>query len=275
MKKLKLATVIAVISISLMGCSELEQLNNQNKEPINNQVNSGDNNTADNTNNNSNNNIADNTADNQNNNVEDNTADNSNNNTADNTADNSNSNTVDNTADNSNSNINNNSINNKSNNQSNNQSNLNSAVNISVEEAKEIALRHLGVTSNQVAFKKVEMDFDHGIQMYDVEFYYNNREYDYEVNASNGDILSYNNEGNNQSNNQGNLNSAVNISVEEAKEIALKHLGVTSNQVAFKKVEVDFDDGIQMYDVEFYYNNREYSYEINASNGDILSYDQD
>ena len=28
-------------------------------------------------------------------------------------------------------------------------------------------------------------------------------------------------------------------------------------------------------EVEFYYNNREYSYEINANTGDILSYEQD
>ena len=39
--------------------------------------------------------------------------------------------------------------------------------------------------------------------------------------------------------------------------------------------ELEFDDGISKYEVEFYYNNREYSYEINAKTGAILSYEQD
>ena len=62
---------------------------------------------------------------------------------------------------------------------------------------------------------------------------------------------------------------------EEAKQIVLSHAGLTSNQVTFKRTELDFDYGIQKYEVEFYYNNREYSYEINAKTGTILSYKQD
>ena len=42
-----------------------------------------------------------------------------------------------------------------------------------------------------------------------------------------------------------------------------------------KRTELDYDNGIQKYEVEFYYNNREYSYEINANTGDILGYEQD
>ena len=44
----------------------------------------------------------------------------------------------------------------------------------------------------------------------------------------------------------------------KAKQIALSHAGLTSSQVTFKRTELDFDDGIQKYEVEFYYNNREY-----------------
>ena len=32
---------------------------------------------------------------------------------------------------------------------------------------------------------------------------------------------------------------------------------------------------IKKYEVEFYYNNREYSYEIDANTGNVLSYEQD
>lgn len=65
------------------------------------------------------------------------------------------------------------------------------------------------------------------------------------------------------------------VTIDEAKEIALKHVGLSSDQVSFKRVELDFDNEIQTYEVEFYYNNREYSYEIDASTGDVLSYEQD
>ena len=119
---------------------------------------------------------------------------------------------------------------------------------------------------------------DNGIEKYDVEFFSGNKEYDYEINSANGQIMQYDYdiEYNNQINGQSNTpNNAVSISQEQAKEIALKHAGLASNQVALKRVELDFDNGIQKYEVEFYYNNREYSYEIDANSGNILSYEQD
>lgn len=170
----------------------------------------------------------------------------------------------------------NNNVNNAENN------NINNTGDISLDKAKEIALSHAGLSSDQVTFVQANKDFDDGIQKYDIEFYCNGKEYDYEINASNGEIIQYDYDmeynyipNNNTTNNQGNVNTTANISAERAKEIALSHAGLASNQVTFKRTELDFDNGIQKYEVEFYYNNREYSYEINANTGDILSYEQD
>lgn len=157
--------------------------------------------------------------------------------------------------------------------------NVNNTSDISLDKAKEIALSHAGLSSDQVIFVQASKDFDDGIQKYDIEFYCNGKEYDYEINASNGQItqcdydMEYDYIQNN--NNQSNANNIAKISVEEAKQIALLHAGLTSNQVTFKRTELDFDDGIQKYEVEFYYNNREYSYEVDANTGDILAYEQD
>ena len=81
---------------------------------------------------------------------------------------------------------------------------------------------------------------------------------------------------NNTNNAQNNIvNNTGNISLDKAKEIALSHAGLSADQVTFVKVNMDFDDGIQKYEIEFYYNYREYSYEIDANTGNILSYEQD
>ena len=66
-----------------------------------------------------------------------------------------------------------------------------------------------------------------------------------------------------------------NITVEEAEEIALKHANLTNSQVSFMRNELDFDDGVKKYDIEFYFNNIEYSYEIDANTGHILKYERD
>ena len=81
---------------------------------------------------------------------------------------------------------------------------------------------------------------------------------------------------NNTNNVQNNIvNNTGDISVDKAKEIALSHAGLSADQVTFVQANMDFDDGIQKYEIEFYYNYREYSYEIDANTGNILSYEQD
>lgn len=168
----------------------------------------------------------------------------------------------------------------------NNNGNSNETVKISIEEAKNIALKHANLTNDKVSFIKVESDLDNGIEKYDIEFYYENTEYDYEINALTGEIIKYDydvenynitnnknsnkNTGNNQS-----LNETIKISKEQAKEIALKHSNLTADEAKFGKVELDLDDGIQKYDIKFYYNNIEYDYEIDANTGDIVSYERE
>ena len=182
-------------------------------------------------------------------------------------------------------------VSNNNNDSSNNSSVHSQASNkITIDEAKEIALEHAGLTKDKVTFLATENETDNGTEKYDIEFYYNDKEYDYEISAIDGKIIKYDNDinednnqnnianstqNNTQSNTQNNTNNTAGISGDKAKEIALKHAGLTSSQVSFKRTELDYDDGIQKYEVEFYYNNKEYSYEIDANTGNILSYEQD
>lgn len=65
------------------------------------------------------------------------------------------------------------------------------------------------------------------------------------------------------------------ITEEEARDIALAHVGLTSDQVQRLRVHYEWDDGVAQYDVEFHDGKTEYEFEIHAETGKILSYDRD
>ena len=170
----------------------------------------------------------------------------------------------------------------------NNINNNNTNTKITSDKAKEIALNHANLSENQVTFIKSNIDYDDGMKAYDVEFYHNNQEYDYKIDANSGAIVEYDLDIENYVIPQTNTNSNTNIpnhnlnnsntqiiSDAKAKEIALNHANVSQNQVSYINAHLDYDDGIQVYDVSLYVNDVEYSYEINAQNGNIVSYEMD
>ena len=61
----------------------------------------------------------------------------------------------------------------------------------------------------------------------------------------------------------------------EAQAVALKHAGVTAEQISGLRSEYDFDDGVAHYDVEFRVGQWEYEYEIHAETGAVLSFEKD
>ncbi len=153
----------------------------------------------------------------------------------------------------------------------NNNNNPNYTYDIGVEKAKEIALKDAGVSG--VTFVKAKLDYDDGVRVYDIEFYKDNVEYDYEIDAATGQIREKDWNIENYTipqinhNNNNNPSHTADIGVERAKEIALKDAGVSG--VFFKKVKIDYEDGVRVYDVEFYKGNVEYEYEIDAATGEI------
>ena len=158
---------------------------------------------------------------------------------------------------------------------------------IGIEKANEIAISHAGLSSGSVSFVKAKIDTEDGVKVYDIEFYSGNVEYDYEINAATGAIVSFDQDIENyeiptQPQSSAPTQAATQpqtaaptqaassvISVDRAKQIALSHAGVSG--ASFKKVKLDKDDGVRVYEIEFKVGNVEYEYDIDASSGAIIS----
>ncbi len=176
---------------------------------------------------------------------------------------------------------------------------------ISQDEVLGIVYKAAGVTKDEVKNLEVEMDYDDGAMLYEIEFVTAKAEYDYEVDAKTGKIVDSEvepldsddrpnqggseqtggNEGNqggngqtggnagNQGENGGSEQPTSNITKDEALNIAYKAAGVKAAQVTRSKCVLDRDDGRAVYEIEFETASKEYDYEIDAKTGKVLDSD--
>ena len=61
---------------------------------------------------------------------------------------------------------------------------------ITAKHAKETALRHAGLDESQVSDVDVDLDRENGKLIYEVDFISGNTEYDYDINAETGEVIS-------------------------------------------------------------------------------------
>ena len=149
---------------------------------------------------------------------------------------------------------------------------------IGSEKAKQIALENAGLAEGDVTFARIHLDYDDGYPEYEVEFYQGNMEYDYDIDAINGTILSYDYDAEYYSPTAGIGAAAAGtdyISSETAKQAALNHAGVAESDTRRMEIGFDYEHGLAVYDVEWKVGWTEYSYEINASTGEVVSYEME
>lgn len=145
---------------------------------------------------------------------------------------------------------------------------------ISEQKAKEIALKHSGVKEADTTNLKIKLDTEDGVEIYEVEFHVGAKEYEYDIHAANGNIISYEidsedeNDDNNHSSNG--TDSIQVISEDDAKKIALTHASVEETEIKNFTIKFDKDDETLQYDIEFYYSEKEYDYTIDAQTGSIV-----
>ena len=149
----------------------------------------------------------------------------------------------------------------------------NSGSAITADQARQIALNHAGLSASQVTFLRSALDWENGRQVYEVEFYStsNYTEYDYEIDASTGAVLSYDYDAEYYTPPS---TGATAITADQARQIALERVpgATTSNIVEF---EVDRDDGRLEYEGTIFYNSIEYEFTIDGYSGAIRSWEVD
>lgn len=149
---------------------------------------------------------------------------------------------------------------------------------IGEDAALQAALEAAGVSESDASRLRISKDRDDGRVVYEIRFDVDQTEYDYDVLASDGQILSSdvelrNDDGDDDDDRNRGSNADVAISREEAIDIALaKVSGATESDI---RIELDHDDGRYKYEGDIIYERVEYDFEIDANSGDVLEWSEE
>ena len=155
---------------------------------------------------------------------------------------------------------------------------------ISMQQATEVALQDAGFSSSEVESLSGNLDSDDEVRHYDVSFVSQGMEYDYEIKASDGTILEKDREAVETHSSSQNVSLPAEsytmtdsdfISIDEAKSIALQVSGVDASNAVFTEAELNVDDGVHIYEIEFISGDMEYSFEINAMTGSVAEWEKE
>ena len=142
-------------------------------------------------------------------------------------------------------------------------------------KAREIALNHADLTASQATFLRSILEYDDGRAVYDVEFWSGSTEYDYEIDAVSGTILSYDYDAERyapSAPSASNSSSGSYIGEAKAKEIVEEYAGTTG---VYREFRLERDDGRMVYEGELRSGRIEYDFTIDAVTGTILEWDAD
>ena len=164
---------------------------------------------------------------------------------------------------------------------------------ISMTQAQTAALDAANIEAADADVSSATLSEVAGVTCYKVEFTSGDYTYAYSINAENGEVLEASYRDKNaapvdstqtdtpasgatttpaQTAPSTNTNTATGA-VDEAKaqEIALAHAGIKAADATITKSKLDYDDGRQVYEIEWYANGAKYDYEIAVATGEIVN----
>lgn len=143
---------------------------------------------------------------------------------------------------------------------------------LTAEEARSMALAHAGLAGDEATFTHWELEWEDGRQVYDMEFYAAGTEYGYEIDAATGAVVKFDCDMESHAHSTPDVPAGAVLTREQALEIALGEVpGAAESDVT--KLELDQDDGIQLYEVKILCNGMKYELEISAADGTILEFE--
>lgn len=156
---------------------------------------------------------------------------------------------------------------------------------IPMEEAQEAALKAADIVAADADISATTLSEVAGVACYKVEFTSGEYAYAYTINAETGAVMEMSSQEQNAqaSGTQTEMadpaapapaQNATGIgTVDEAaaQKIALEHAGVKAADATITKSKLDYEDGRQVYDIEWYAGGAKYDYEIATDTGEIIS----
>ena len=130
---------------------------------------------------------------------------------------------------------------------------------------------HAGVSDSKATFVRAHLDYEDGRRVYDVEFYSGSKEYDYEIDAASGDILSWDYDAEYYTGQAAGQTGSY-LSEAEVRQIVEDRAGVSGT---FRELHLDRDDGRVVYEGEMRDGWTEYEFTLDAVTGTILEWDVD
>ena len=165
------------------------------------------------------------------------------------------------------------------------------AAKISMEQAQTAALDAANINAADADVSSATLSEVAGVTCYKVEFTSGDHAYSYSINAESGEVLEASYRDKNAApvdstqtdttasgvtttpaQTAPNANTSAGA-VDEAKaqEIALAHAGIKAADATITKSKLDYDDGRQVYEIEWYANGAKYDYEIAVATGEIVN----
>lgn len=142
---------------------------------------------------------------------------------------------------------------------------------ISKEEAKNTLANHLKLETKDIYFENIDLELEKN--QYEIDFYYNNNEYEAKMDAKDGKVI-YTNFNNFSNSNQNTQTSTNEISINQAKDISLKYANLDKSNVTLVKAIEENDEGKIVYEIKWKDPAYEYDFDISKTR-EIIKYDKD
>ncbi len=140
---------------------------------------------------------------------------------------------------------------------------------ITLEEAKNTALSHAGLTASEVTFTKEKLDYNDGMVEYEVAFTTDTARYEYDLNPDNGLILGHSMKPLPAMEPE---SPESLLTPDEARAAVLSHASLTASGVTFGRTELDYHNNRPEYEIKFTTDTGRYHYSISADTGKVLEY---